>query len=168
MPTNILRNRGSKISAKDAAKSRASRKLIAARSVRVAIGSVEFSAILRDTAAADRIWAALPLYSTAETWGQAIHFELPIESGREAGATLKAAPGQLYFWSDEHRVILAFGATPLSRDGEMRLPVPCNAWASTTADLSALKTITPGQKVSLERVANDQGRDSRKAGLERG
>jgi hypothetical protein len=152
MPTNILRKRGNKISAKDAPakpSGRAGRSSV--RTVAITIGRHTFSARLLDTAIADRIWAALPLYSSAETWGQAINFEVPVESGRERGATLRAEQGTLYFWSDEHRVIMAFGATPLSREGEMRLPVPCNPWASTETDLSILADVTPGEKVGVVR-----------------
>lgn len=153
MPTNILRKRGTKISAKDAPSKPALRRQSGdVRRVEIIIGRHAFVATLLDTVAADRIWAALPLVSSAETWGQAIHFELPVESGREPGATLKAELGTLYFWSDEHRVILVFGATPLSRDREMRLPVPCNAWARTDAELANLAKVTPGQKVSLGRA----------------
>jgi hypothetical protein len=150
MPTNILRKRGNRISAKDAAvRDRAAG---AARVVSIGIGKVSFTATLGSTTVAERIWAALPLFSVAETWGGAVHFELPVESGRETGATQAAAPGTLYFWSDEHRVILAFGPTPLSRAGEMRLPVPCNAWAVTGADLTELAKVTPGEKVTLARA----------------
>lgn len=148
MPTNILRQRGTRISAKDARKA-APREPAAPRIVAVTIGDVAFNATLLDTAVADRIWSALPLFSVAETWGAAIHFELPIESGRERGATQMATLGTLYFWSNEHRVVLAFGQTPLSRVGEMRLPLPCNAWAETTFDLTVLHKIKPGQKVTL-------------------
>lgn len=150
MPTNILRQRGTRISARDARK--VPRKPGEPRVVAVAIGKITFTVILNDSIAADRIWSALPLFSVAETWGAAIHFELPIESGREPAPTQKAALGTLYFWSDEHRVILAFGATPLSRDGEMRLPVPSNAWATTDADLTRLSKVKPGEKVSLARA----------------
>lgn len=152
MPTNILRKRGTKLSAKDAPAKARGRVSGEDRRVEVTIGRKAFVATLLDTVAADRIWAALPLFSSVETWGQAVHFELPIESGREAGATIKAERGTLYFWSDEHRVMLAYGATPLSRDGEMRLPVPCNAWAKTDANLAALANVTPGQKVRLVRA----------------
>lgn len=148
MPTNILRNRGTKVSAKDA---RSVPKSSATRQVEIKLGKVAIAATLLDTPTADRIWVALPLHSTVETWGAAIHFEVPVESGRGPGAVVKAQRGHLYFWSDEDRVIVAFGATPLSRPGEMRLPVPCNAWAVTDDDLEPLSTIRPGTKVSVSR-----------------
>ena len=48
-----------------------------ARLVEIVAGRVKVRARLFDTLTADRIWAALPLHSTAETWGAVIHFETP-------------------------------------------------------------------------------------------
>ena len=102
---------------------------------------------------AARIFEALPLHATAETWGQSVRFELPIETGREAGATREAVPGDIYFWSEESRVIVAFGPTPISAPGQIRLPSPCNVWAKAIDDVSLLNTVQAGEKVSLTVVA---------------
>ncbi len=148
MPTNLFRNQNSSLSAADAPPESKGEK----RTIRVEIGAVSFTAVLLDTPAASLIWSALPLYSAAQTWGKAIKFDLPLELGREMGATPFAEPGHLYFQSHEDNVIIAFGRTPISLPGEMRLPAPCNAWAATEADLTVLKTVKPGQKVSLSRA----------------
>jgi hypothetical protein len=148
MPTNILRARNTRVSAKDAAATPRSKR--GPRRIRVTIGQLWFEADLTDSLAADRIWAALPLNSVAEVWGAAVHFEVPVESGREAGATAAGKAGTLYFWSEEHRVLIPHGPTPISRVNEMRLPVPCTAWARTAFDVSALAPIRAGQKVSLQ------------------
>ena len=112
-------------------------------------GRVSIRAELLDTPTAERIWAALPIHSTAETFGAAIHFEVPVESGRERSAKLLGVPGEVYYWSEEDRIILAFGPTPISRPGEVRLPSPCNLWATTRDDVTLLKKVRPGEKVSL-------------------
>lgn len=152
MPTNILRKRHGSVTSRDAAKSaRPKAKRDEPRVVAVKIGRVAFEAELLDTRTADRIWAALPLYGVAETWGAAVHCELPVDSGREAKPTALATADRLYYWAEEDRVIIVFGATPISRPGELRLPVPCAAWAMTSADLTALSVVKPGQKVSLTR-----------------
>lgn len=152
MPTNILRNRNSRVTAPSAATRPPRKRAAAPRVIRVTAGSVAFEATLLDTPAADRIWAALPLFSVAETWGKALHFELPLESGRERQATSQAQAGTLYYWSEEDRVIVAFGQTPLSRPGEMRLPLPCSPLATTTADLTLLSRVKGGQKVTLKKA----------------
>jgi hypothetical protein len=110
---------------------------------------VSIRAELLDTPTAERIWAALPIYSTAETWGGAVHFETPVESGRERGAKALACAGEIAFWSEEDRVIIAFGPTPISKPGELRLPRSCNIWATALDDPTLLKAVTPGEKVSL-------------------
>ncbi|MEZ5855215.1 MAG: cyclophilin-like family protein [Hyphomicrobiaceae bacterium] len=63
-------------------------------------------------------------HGTAETWGSAIHFETHVETGREPRAKALVQSGDIAFWSEDDRIIIPFGLTPLSRPGEMRLPVP--------------------------------------------
>jgi hypothetical protein len=147
MPTDILRQRSDRVSARD----RKPRPPPGRRHVILRIGRVKLLAALLDTPTADRIWGALPLHSSAETWGQAIRFELPIESGRERGARTLGTVGELYFWTGKDRVILPYGPTAISRPGEIRLPSPCNPWAKLMGDPTPLKAVTPGEKVSITR-----------------
>jgi hypothetical protein len=146
MPTNLLR--------KTAAKPAPSSKADAAgpRLALITAGRVAIRLKLLDTPTADRLWAALPLYSTAEPWGQSLHFETPIETGRERGARLLASLGEVYFWIDEDRVLIPFGCTPISEPGEIRLPRPCNVWAQSLDDVAALTAVRPGDKVAMQRV----------------
>jgi hypothetical protein len=146
MPTNILRKRSSSVSCRDAARvARGAGR----RRILIKVGRVRIEAELLDTATANRIWAALPLHSSAETWGQAVKFEVPIESGRERGARVLAALGEIFYAAEDDRVIIAFGPTAISRPGELRLPRPCNLWARAMGDVTLLKTVTPGEKVSV-------------------
>lgn len=121
----------------------------AARSVLISAGRVVIRAELAATATADRIWAALPIRSTAETWGQALQFETPVESGRDRTARALAEIGDLHFWTENDRVLIPFGRTPISRPGEIRLPSPCNVWAKAIDDVTLLKDVAPGEKVEL-------------------
>lgn len=119
------------------------------RRVMIRAGEVAIRAVLLETETAERIWTALPLYSTAETWGHSIHFETPVETGREQDARSEAAPGDIAFWSEEDRIVIVFGKTPISKPGEHRLPRPCNIWAKALDDVSLLKSVVPGEKVSV-------------------
>lgn len=145
MPTNILRARTPKPAA-------ARPRPAVHREVRITAGCVVVRAELLATPTADRIWAALPIFSTAETWGDSIHFETPIETGRERSAKRNVNPGEICFWSEDDRVIVGFGPTPISGPGEIRLPSPCNVWARALDDVTALARITPGEKVSITRL----------------
>jgi hypothetical protein len=146
MPTNLLRSRGSKLS-RQARSHPLSQKGV--RRVIITAGRIAIRAELLDTETANRIWQALPLYSTAETWGHSIHFETPVETGRERGARITAVPGEICFWSEDDRVIIVFGPTPISKKGEIRLPRPCNLWAKAIDDVALLKTVAAGEKVSM-------------------
>ncbi len=81
------------------------------------------------------------------TWGRAIHFETPVDSGREPAAQALVGADDIGYWCEEDRVIIAFGATPISRPGERRLPTPCNIWAKALDDTSPLQSVVPGEKV---------------------
>ncbi len=142
-PTNILRDGNSKPSLKPAAKARLRREIL------IRAGSVAVRARLLDTPTADRIWATMPIYSTAETWGAALHFETQAETGRERGAKRTVVAGEIAFWAEEDRVLIGFGMTPLSRPGEIRLPCPCNVWAVAIDDVTALAKVRPGERVAV-------------------
>ncbi len=151
MPTNYLRGRGTPRSGDGNAVGRGqigSPDPVA----RLTIGTVSLTAIFDATGSAQRILAALPLHSSAETWGEAIHFELPIRGGRDRTARLNAEVGGLYYWAEEQRIILIFGATPISGNGVLRLPRPCNVLGRVEGDLTALKRVHPGQKVVMLRA----------------
>jgi len=148
MPTNLLRGQNRSV-APDKEEARRRAKKPADRRIQITAGRVKVRAQLLDTPTADRIWQALPLYSTAEPWGQAIHFGTPVESGRERNARQLATLGDIYFWVEDDRVIIVFGPTPISRPGELRLPRPCNLWARALDDVRVLKAVRPGEKVSV-------------------
>lgn len=145
MPTNLLRQRGSK----PAAAPRSGKGAAGRRRVLIKAGRVAIRAELLDTETANRIWTALPLNSTAETWGKSIHFEVPVETGRERGARVLSEPGDICFWVEDDRIIIVFGTTPISRGAEMRLPRPCNVWAKALDDVAPLYVVVPGEKVSI-------------------
>lgn len=146
-PTSILR----RSTAAHSREQRESRRKgpTARREILIRVGPVALRARLCDTPTADRIWRALPIYSTAETWGESIHFETPIETGREGGATSTATRGDIMFWVEQDRVVIAFGPTPISRPGEMRLAAPCNVWAIALDDVTALAAVQPGARAAI-------------------
>ena len=146
MPTNLLRKAAGTPKPRNTVSSRAGG---AARIAVLTTGSVGLRLALADTLTADRIWQALPLHSTAETWGETIHFEVPVETGRDRTAKINGSIGEIYFWTEDDRVLIPFGPTAISRAGECRLPSPANVWAMALDDVRALAYVRPGQTVSL-------------------
>jgi hypothetical protein len=150
MPTNLLRRKPDQpTSAQKPAENGVRGQ---PRFVRLTVGRRHVLLRLLETRTADLVWRALPLFSIAETWGESIHFETRLRTGRERGAHLNVRPGDVCFWSEDERVVLAWGPTPISRPDEIRLMRPCNIWAETVGDPAVLSGVTPGEKVFLERA----------------
>ncbi|MGH1418332.1 MAG: cyclophilin-like family protein [Hyphomicrobiaceae bacterium] len=151
MPTNIIRKANKVAAGKPAGQRALARK----RAIAINVGGIPLVAHLLPSETAARVHSALPLYGIAETWGQAVHFELPMALGRERGARINGILGDVYVWAEEQRIILPFGPTPISGKNEIRLPRPCNVLARIEGDLSkdieALKEIQPGTKISIMR-----------------
>lgn len=151
MPTNLIANR----SRPKRARAEPPRRSSEHRIIRIMIGDKSIRARLLDTPTADLMWYALPLFAPAETWGESIHCETVVKSGRDRTAKLHAAAGEIYYCAADERVYFAFGRTPISGPQEMRLPQPCNVWAVALDDLSVFRGTTPGEKISFERISDD-------------
>lgn len=147
MPTNVLRNRQPRSSDK----TRAPETAPASRFAVLVAGDNRIRLALADTPTAEAIWRALPLYSAVEPWGACIHFELPVQAGRDRTSRLNARKQEIYYWSEDDRVVVPWGATPISGTGEIRLMRPCNVWALALDDVACLAALTPGQKIGIER-----------------
>lgn len=148
MPTNILRKKSTKKSGPAAGTGVPK----GTRRASLKAGRTALELELLDTTTADLIWRIMPIYSIVETWGDSIHFECPVRAGRERTARLNVSPGDVCYWSEDDRVMLGWGPTPISRPNEIRLMRPCNIWARAVGDPSILDIVTPGEKVSLVRI----------------
>jgi hypothetical protein len=148
MPTNILR-----ASNRARPKGRgASSVPVGARYVLITAGAVSIRARLLDTSTAERIWQALPIRSTIETWGEEIFFETPVESGRERTARTIVSVGEIAFVPDRDAIAIAYGRTPATRKTEVRLWSPSNIWAEAIDDVRALAGVRPGARVDVARL----------------
>lgn len=121
-----------------------------AETVVLSIAGIPLRVNFHQTPSALRIRAALPLFSVAETWGECVHFEIPIAGGRDRTARINAQIGGLYYWAEEQRLLLIFGPTPISGNGPLRLLRPCNPVGDTRDELSSIRQVHPGQKVMLK------------------
>ncbi|MGE0856013.1 MAG: cyclophilin-like family protein, partial [Hyphomicrobiaceae bacterium] len=149
MPTNFLRTP----TRPDASATRgAVRAAGEARLMRLTAGRVVIDVELADTASAALLWAALPLRSAAEPWGETLHFELPVRMGRDRGARINGRLGDVYYWPEQRRIMVPFGATPISRPGEIRLPQPLNVVGRLLGQPEALRAVRTGEMVALERM----------------
>jgi len=120
------------------------------REVVISAGKVSVRARLLDTPTAERIWAALPIHASAQTWGAELYFQTAITTDRERGAKVCVRAGEIAFRPDGDAITIGFGPTPMSRSKcEIRLASPCNIWAQALDDVKQFKSIHPGEKVSV-------------------
>src|SRR6266481_3822596 len=97
--------------------------------------------------------AALPVSSSAMTWGEEVYFEVPVKVAREKDARAVVTPGEVAYWPDGHCIALGYGRTPISQGNETRLASPCNVFAKALGDVKALKAVKAGTRVKVTKVA---------------
>lgn len=119
------------------------------REILIRAGDVAIRARLLETPTAERVWQALPIYATAQTWGQEVYFSAAFGVEREANARDVVEAGDIAFWPDGEAIAIGFGPTPISRNGEIRLASPCNVWARALDDVRALKSVHAGELVAV-------------------
>ncbi|KOV73530.1 MULTISPECIES: cyclophilin-like fold protein [unclassified Streptomyces] len=104
------------------------------------------------TPTAQALAEALPLSSTARTWGEEVYFDTGVSVSRETDARQIVAPGTVAFWTDGDALALPYGPTPISRGEECRLASPCNVLGSVDGDASLLATVRDGAPVRVELI----------------
>ena len=120
------------------------------RQIRIAVGKVELTAELRNTATANAIYAQLPIRSKAQTWGDEIYFSVPVAAKLEKDAKQIVEPGELAFWVQGSSIAIGFGPTPISQGNEIRLTTKANIWATTADDVKKLKQAQEGDPITVE------------------
>lgn len=120
------------------------------REVVIRAGEVTLRARVLDTPTAERIWAALPIMSSARTWGAEVYFDAPVTSVAEPNACDTVKAGQIVFWPEGDAIAICFGPTPLSRSkAEIRMAGPCNIWAEAIDDVRQFKAVHAGEEISI-------------------
>ena len=120
--------------------------------IRFDFGTLTLDAELFDTPTARAVAAALPVSSSALTWGEEVYFEVPVKVAREKDARAVVTPGEIAYWPDGHCIALGFGRTPISEGDETRLASPCNIFARALGDVKALAKVRVGAKVKVTAI----------------
>ncbi|GHC71681.1 cyclophilin-like fold protein [Streptomyces violaceochromogenes] len=118
--------------------------------IRISWPAGHLTASLDDTPTSQALAKALPLVSTARTWGKEVYFDTGVSVSRETGAREVVEPGTVAFWTDGGALALPYGPTPISQGDECRLASPCNVLGRLEGDPALLTTVRDGEPVRVE------------------
>jgi len=120
--------------------------------IRIATDKIEMLATLDDSATAERIWDALPIDSTVNTWGQEIYFSIPVQCDLGLEARDRMEVGEVGYWPTGSAFCIFFGRTPASKGDEPRAASPVNPVGRCEGDIKVFRQVREGDAVRIERV----------------
>ena len=122
------------------------------KKITIIAGKVKAEAELNEGTTATAIWEALPIEAHANTWGEEIYFEIPVEAESSDDARADVEIGELGYWPPGSAFCIFFGRTPASRGSKPRAASPVNPLGHLTGDAKVFAAVEDGEKVTLKRA----------------
>jgi hypothetical protein len=119
--------------------------------ITISVNDIRLEAELGTSATAVEILQALPFESIVNTWGDEIYFTIPVAVQQEHDARAEVEIGELAYWPMGKAFCIFFGPTPVSRDEKPRAYSPVNVFGRVLGDATALKGITNGARIRVNR-----------------
>ena len=120
--------------------------------IRITVGSVQLDAELKSTKTAQEVYAALPVESPVNTWGEEFYFKLAGVKDHRETATSQVKVGDVAFWGAGQVLAIFFGRTPMSMGQD---PVPAdrvNVIGRILGDASVLRRVMDATTIRIERI----------------
>ena len=120
--------------------------------VRITVGSVQLDAELKSTKTASEVYAALPVESPVNLWGEEFYFKLDGVKDYREMATNQVKVGDVAFWGAGQVVAIFFGRTPMSMGQD---PVPAdrvNIIGRIIGDASMLRRAMDASTIRIDRI----------------
>lgn len=120
------------------------------RKIKIIVGKLELEAWLNETKTAAKVFEALPITSTVNTWGDEIYFTIPVTADPEDAKELVSL-GDIAYWPPGKAMCIFFGKTPISRGDEIRPASAVNIIGKIEGDLKTLKKVKDGEEITIRR-----------------
>ena len=120
------------------------------RKIKIIVGKLELEAWLNETKTAAKVFEALPITSTVNTWGDEIYFTIPVTADPEDAKELVSL-GDIAYWPPGKAMCIFFGKTPISRGDEIRPASAVNIIGKLEGDLKTLKKVKDGGEITILR-----------------
>ena len=118
----------------------------------IKINDLDVHATLNASETAGKIWDALPIKSSTQTWGEEIYISIPIKAKVESNVARETVElGDIAFWPEGNCFCIFFGMTPMSKPGEIRPASTVNVIGKIEGDGKPLKKIKDNMAVVIER-----------------
>jgi len=118
--------------------------------IKITAGDVTAFAQLSDGPTARKLWDALPIEGSANTWGDEIYFEIPVNAKAEPDARAQRAVGDIAYWPPGSAFCIFFGKTPMSTGDAPVAASPVNTLGAIEGDATVFKQVRSGVKVTIE------------------
>jgi len=122
------------------------------RKIKIVAGKLELEAWLNETKTAGKVFEALPITSTVNTWGDEIYFTIPVDAKPEDAKELVSL-GDIAYWPPGKAMCIFFGKTPISRGDEIRPASPVNIIGRVEGDLKLLRKVKDGGEITIRQAA---------------
>lgn len=122
------------------------------RTLKLTIGDVVLTVRLLDTPTADALYDAAPFSAIAQTWGDEVYFDTPVQCDMESNARDVLQPGEMGFWLVGSAIAIPYGPTPVSVGDELRLASEANIWGHCDEDVRICARVSPGDDIMVERA----------------
>ncbi|MGO9315418.1 MAG: cyclophilin-like fold protein [Syntrophobacteraceae bacterium] len=113
-------------------------------------GGIEMGAELNDSPTALALFIALPLSAEANTWGDEIYFQVPVDQQLDSTAAELVQAGDIGYWPSGRAFCIFFGPTPISREGEIRPASAVNLIGKVIGDARAFRAVHDGDLMQLD------------------
>ncbi len=125
------------------------------RRLTITIGDHTFHAELFDTPTASALLDALPITSSAITWGDEIYFGVPFSTPLEPVAQEEVEIGALAYWPTMPAFCIFFGPTPASHGLEPRAASRVNVFGRLVDfEVTSLRVVRDGESILVAEATN--------------